>query len=161
MALWRPADDAGELEPSGPVTHGGRTYKKVESGKARFTSTGTTGVPDSGAAWYVDYEGRGRQAAGLRALVAGGLVEVSTGEVVPRPPARDLPGRPVERSGRVSDPDPATGAPTPGRRPRGGRPDRDGEAAREAAGAAIAARAQALAEAARLRERSPPAASPS
>ncbi|WP_320672787.1 DUF4178 domain-containing protein [Patulibacter defluvii] len=83
VALWKAVDDAGELEPSGSVTYGGRTYKKVESGKARFTSTGTTGVPESGAAWYVDYKAEGGKRLGFERWSQEGSWEVSTGEVVP------------------------------------------------------------------------------
>ncbi|MDX8151840.1 DUF4178 domain-containing protein [Patulibacter brassicae] len=83
VAFWRPADDAGELEPSGPVTYAGRTYKKVESGAARFTASGTTGVPDAGKAWYVDYQAEGGRRLGFERWSSEGSWEVSVGETVP------------------------------------------------------------------------------
>lgn len=84
VAFWQAVDAPGDLAPTGgAVTHEGRTYKKVESGKARFTSTGTTGVPASGRAEYADYKAEGGRLLSFERWSGEGSWEVSTGSAVP------------------------------------------------------------------------------
>jgi hypothetical protein len=84
VAFWQALDAPGELTPTGgAVTHEGRTYKKVESGTARFTSSGTTGVPASGKAEYADYKAEGGRLLSFERWSGEGSWEVSTGTAVP------------------------------------------------------------------------------
>jgi hypothetical protein len=84
VAFWQAVDAPGDLAPgAGTVTHEGRTYRKVESGKARFTSTGTTGVPASGKAEYADYKAEGGRLLSFERWSGEGSWEVSTGTTVP------------------------------------------------------------------------------
>lgn len=83
VALWNAVDAPGDLAPDGgAVTFEGRTYKKVESGSARFTSTGTTGLPASGKARYADYRAEGGRLLSFEQWAGEGSWEVSTGTAV-------------------------------------------------------------------------------
>ncbi|MCK9248088.1 MAG: DUF4178 domain-containing protein [Solirubrobacteraceae bacterium] len=84
VALWRPIEATGGLEPSGAdVEWAGVSYRKVESGRARYTSTGTTGLPESGQSWYADYRAADGARLAFERWSAEGSWEVSTGEGVP------------------------------------------------------------------------------
>lgn len=52
--LWR-AVLAPELTPETRVTHDGVSYARAETGRATYTSTGTTGLPATGTVEYHDY----------------------------------------------------------------------------------------------------------
>ncbi|MDO9409431.1 DUF4178 domain-containing protein [Patulibacter sp.] len=83
VALWNAVEAPGGLSPDGgAVTFEGRTYKKVESGSATFTSTGTTGLPDSGRARYADYKAEGGRLLSFEQWSGDGSWEVSTGSAV-------------------------------------------------------------------------------
>ncbi|MGE4427112.1 MAG: DUF4178 domain-containing protein [Solirubrobacteraceae bacterium] len=84
VALWRPIEATGGLEPAGgTVDWEGVSYKKVESGRARYTSTGTTGLPDTGQSWYADYRASDGARLAFERWSAEGSWEVSTGEGIP------------------------------------------------------------------------------
>lgn len=84
VALWSSIEAPGDLAPGGgAVTVEGRTYKKVESGRARFSSVGTTGLPASGSAEYADYKAEGGRLLGFERWSADGSWEVATGTTVP------------------------------------------------------------------------------
>lgn len=84
VAFWQAVEAPGDLTPDrGSVTHEGRTYKKVESGKAAFTTLGTTGLPPSGKASYADYRAEGGRMLGFERWSPEGSWEVSTGTAVP------------------------------------------------------------------------------
>lgn len=79
VALWRAVEEPGGVEPgAGSVAFEGRTYRKVESGRATFTATGTTGLPASGRAWYADYKD-GDALLAFERWSTDGSWEVSTG----------------------------------------------------------------------------------
>ena len=83
IGFWNAIDAPGDLAPGGgSVTHDGRTYKKVESGKATFTSVGTTGLPAVGKAEYADYKAEGGRLLSFERWSADGSWEVSTGTAV-------------------------------------------------------------------------------
>lgn len=83
IGFWNAIEAPGDLAPTGgAVTHDGRTYKKVESGKARFTSVGTTGLPASGSAEYADYKAEGGRLLSFERWSTDGSWEVSTGVTV-------------------------------------------------------------------------------
>jgi hypothetical protein len=80
VAFWQAVEAPGDLAPDGAtVTHDGVPYRRVESGEARFTSSGTTGLPASGRAAYVDYKGDGDRLLSFERWSASGSWEVSTG----------------------------------------------------------------------------------
>lgn len=83
IGFWNAVEAPGDLVPGGgSVTHDGRTYKKVESGKATFTSIGTTGLPASGKAEYADYKAEGGRLLSFERWSTDGSWEVSTGTSV-------------------------------------------------------------------------------
>jgi hypothetical protein len=83
VAFWQAVEAPGDLSPDGgTVTHDGVTYRKVESGRASFTSTGTTGLPASGRSWYADYESEDDRLLGFERWSQDGSWEVSTGTAV-------------------------------------------------------------------------------
>jgi hypothetical protein len=83
VGFWNAVEAPGDLEPKGgAVTFEGRTYKKVESGRAAFTSTGTTGLPASGVAEFADYKAEGGRLLGFERWSKDGSWEVSTGTAI-------------------------------------------------------------------------------
>jgi len=83
VGFWNAVEAPGDLAPSGgAVTFEGRTYKKVESGSASFTSTGTTGLPATGRAEYADYKAEGGRLLAFERWSTDGSWEVSTGTEV-------------------------------------------------------------------------------
>jgi hypothetical protein len=83
VGFWNAVEAPGDLAPTGgAVTFEGRTYKKVESGRASFTSVGTTGLPASGRAEYADYKAEGGRLLGFERWSQDGSWEVSTGTSV-------------------------------------------------------------------------------
>ncbi|WP_026910845.1 DUF4178 domain-containing protein [Patulibacter minatonensis] len=83
VAFWQGVAAPGDLAPTrGSVTHDGRTYRKVESGKAAYTTAGTTGLPAVGTAWYADYAAEGGRMLGFERWSKDGSWEVSTGTQV-------------------------------------------------------------------------------
>jgi hypothetical protein len=55
LALWHEVPSATVTPGAPTVDFDGRRYARDESGTARFTSTGTTGLHAAGTARYVDY----------------------------------------------------------------------------------------------------------
>ncbi|MEV4423249.1 DUF4178 domain-containing protein [Patulibacter sp. NPDC049589] len=83
VAFWQGVEAPGDLAPDrGSVTHEGRTYKKIESGRAAYATVGTTGLPPSGQAWYADYTAEGGRLLGFERWSQDGSWEVSTGTAV-------------------------------------------------------------------------------
>ncbi|GAA4262539.1 DUF4178 domain-containing protein [Dactylosporangium darangshiense] len=58
LSLWREVPGATVLPGPQSVDFDGRRYAKDDSGKAKFVSTGTTGLSATGTAKYVDYEAK-------------------------------------------------------------------------------------------------------
>lgn len=54
LAMWFKRTDL-ELQPGGPHTVDGVTYRETERGHAGYTCEGTTGLPAGGEMDYVDY----------------------------------------------------------------------------------------------------------
>ncbi|RGC69067.1 hypothetical protein C5N14_10990 [Micromonospora sp. MW-13] len=83
LVLWRTDPDAA-LTPGAPtVDFDGRRFTKEESGHARFTGTGTTGLDPTGAMRYFDY--RSPDGARLSFEAFGDAAwEVSRGDVLHR-----------------------------------------------------------------------------
>jgi hypothetical protein len=60
LVLWRPAAPDVVAQPgAGTIDLAGRRYRLDESGQARFTSVGATGLAPSGTVRYFDYTGPG------------------------------------------------------------------------------------------------------
>ena len=81
VVMW--SDIPGsQLSPEATVTHAGVQYMRHEDGTAVFTSIGTTGLPASGQAEYIDYRApNGRRLSFER--FGTDKWEVAEGEVVP------------------------------------------------------------------------------
>lgn len=98
MVLFTTLPDA-EVRPGTSVELDGRTYRRSESGIARFTAEGTTGLDPSGTLRYHDYAADDGSRLSLEAYgsadeVAGdgdGKWEVSRGEVLSRYEVRVFP----------------------------------------------------------------------
>ena len=58
LSLWYEVPGATVTPGGQSVDFDGRRYTKDDSGKAKFTSSGTTGLSGSGTAKYVDYEAK-------------------------------------------------------------------------------------------------------
>lgn len=58
LSLWHEVPSATVTPGPATIDFDGRRYTKDESGKAKFTSSGTTGLHGSGTAKYVDYESK-------------------------------------------------------------------------------------------------------
>jgi hypothetical protein len=58
LSLWREVPGATVRPGASTIDFDGRRYSKDDSGRARFVSTGTTGLSGEGTAKYVDYEAK-------------------------------------------------------------------------------------------------------
>jgi hypothetical protein len=84
LVLWERAPAVELTGDQKDVTHGGASYRRDERGRARYSSTGTTGAAASGQMDYADYlpADGGDARLALERFSAGGSWEVSTGRVV-------------------------------------------------------------------------------
>ena len=66
------------------MAHEGKAYRRDERGRARYSSTGTTGTAPSGEMEYADYlpSNSGPARLSFERFSAGGSWEVSLGHVV-------------------------------------------------------------------------------
>jgi hypothetical protein len=87
LSLWHEVPGA-TVRPGQPtVDFDGRRYSKDESGKAKFTASGATGLDASGTAKYVDYEARDGALLSFESYAAPGEPdkwEVGRGEMLTR-----------------------------------------------------------------------------
>ena len=90
LVLFTAAADA-EVTPGKSVEFEGRTYRRTESGTARFTAEGTTGLDSSGTLHYQDYVADDDARLSLEAYGTGDKWEVSSGEVLSRYEVRIFP----------------------------------------------------------------------
>ena len=80
--MWTSITDHGLNPEEHTLFYGGIPYARIESGSAIFTSSGTTGLPESGRVEYVDYKApNGRRLSCER--YGGTGWEASIGEEVP------------------------------------------------------------------------------
>jgi magnesium-transporting ATPase (P-type) len=84
LVLWDRLPGSDLTPDRAEIAHDGTAYRRDERGTARYTSTGTTGAPDSGTAEYADYVPAGGGVARLsfERYSSGSSWEVSTGRVV-------------------------------------------------------------------------------
>lgn len=81
LAVWQDRPEL-ELQPGAKAIElDGRTYELVERGTATYRTTGTTGLKESGAVDYVDYESADGHGLGFERYDHGRW-EVATGESV-------------------------------------------------------------------------------
>lgn len=90
LVLFTTLDDV-ELEPAKSIELEGRSYRRTESGTARFTAEGTTGLDPQGTLEYHDYEAGTDSRLALERYGSGGKWEVSRGEVLSRYEVRIFP----------------------------------------------------------------------
>ncbi|MEU7925885.1 DUF4178 domain-containing protein [Micromonospora sp. NPDC049801] len=92
LVLWT-AEPGATVTPGAPtIDLGGRRYTWAETGQARYTSTGETGLPAAGTMRYHDYESGGRDRLSFEAYGEEGW-RVARGDLLD--PA-DLAIRPVD-----------------------------------------------------------------
>ncbi len=86
LVLWDRIAGSDLSPDSAEVAHGGTAFRRDERGRARYSSTGTTGAAESGEVEYVDYlpSGGGPARLGFEKFSTGGSWEVSAGSVVAR-----------------------------------------------------------------------------
>jgi hypothetical protein len=84
LVLWDRVPGSDLTPDAAEVAHEGVAYRRDERGRARYSSTGTTGAPESGSADYADYvpAGGGDRRLSFERWSAGGSWEVSAGRVV-------------------------------------------------------------------------------
>lgn len=84
LVLWDRVSGSDLTPESAEVAHGGAAYRRDERGKARYSSTGTTGAAESGTAEYADYlpAGGGDARLSFERYSSTGSWEVSSGRVV-------------------------------------------------------------------------------
>ena len=84
LALWDRIPGSDLTPDSAEVAHGGVAYRRDERGRARYSSTGTTGAGESGVAEYADYlpADGGEARLSFERYSTTGSWEVSTGRVV-------------------------------------------------------------------------------
>ena len=94
MVLFTPRPDA-DVRPGTTIELDGRTYRRSESGTARFTAEGTTGLDASGTLRYQDYAADDGSRLSLEAYGSAAegdeKWEVSRGEVLSRYEVRIFP----------------------------------------------------------------------
>lgn len=84
LTWWRRLP--GAFDPVNPIVIDGVEYYEDDRGRAKYTATGTTGLPPEGTMEYIDYESRDGRLLGLERWTNGsGQWEASLGE-------RILPG---------------------------------------------------------------------
>ncbi|MCU1672824.1 MAG: putative secreted protein [Frankiales bacterium] len=81
IAIWDRVPGSA-LTPDATLTHDGRTYRRDEQGRARFSAIGSTGTATDGTMEYADYVGDGDALLALERFTAGGSWETSTGQTV-------------------------------------------------------------------------------
>ncbi|SCG79712.1 protein of unknown function [Micromonospora echinaurantiaca] len=83
LVLWT-AEPAATITPGAPtIDFAGRRYSWDESGQARYTATGTTGLDPNGTMRYHDYQAPGGARLSFEAYGEAGW-EVARGEVLHR-----------------------------------------------------------------------------
>lgn len=84
LALWERVPGSDLTPDSAEVAHDGVAYRRDERGRARYSSTGTTGAAESGTAEYADYvpAAGGDRRLAFERYSSTGSWEVSTGQVV-------------------------------------------------------------------------------
>lgn len=84
LVVWDRVPGSDLTPDASEVAHDGIAYRRDERGRARYTSTGTTGAPESGTAEYADYlpADGGERRLSFERYSADGSWEVSAGRVV-------------------------------------------------------------------------------
>ena len=84
LVLWDRLPGSDLTPDASEVAHEGVAYRRDERGRARYSSTGTTGAPEAGTAEYADYlpAAGGDARLSFEHYSAGGSWEVSAGRVV-------------------------------------------------------------------------------
>lgn len=91
LALWHEVPPATVTPGAATVDFDGRRYTRDESGTARFTSTGTTGLAATGTARYADYAAPDGALLSFESYAGPGEAdrwEVGRGERLPRAEVR-------------------------------------------------------------------------
>ncbi len=84
LVLWDRVAGSDLTPDTAEVAHDGTAFRRDERGRARYSSTGTTGAAESGEMEYVDYlpAGGGPARLGFERFSAGGSWELSAGRLV-------------------------------------------------------------------------------
>ncbi|MBC7374348.1 MAG: DUF4178 domain-containing protein [Frankiales bacterium] len=84
LVLWDRVVGSDLTPDSGEVAHAGTPFRRDERGRARYSSTGTTGAAEAGEMEYADYlpSGGGPARLSFEKFSADGSWEVSAGRVV-------------------------------------------------------------------------------
>lgn len=84
LVLWDRIPGSDLTPDSAEVAHEGTAYRRDERGRARYSSTGTTGAPAAGTADYADYvpTGGGPARLSFERYSTSGSWEVNVGRVV-------------------------------------------------------------------------------
>ena len=84
LVLWDRVAGSDLTPDSAEVAHAGTAFRRDERGRARYSSTGTTGAAEAGEMEYADYlpSGGGPARLGFERFSAGGSWEVSAGRVI-------------------------------------------------------------------------------
>jgi len=90
LVLFTALPDA-EVRPGKSIEWEGRNYRRTESGTARYTTEGTTGLDDGGTVHYQDYVSDDDSRLALEAYGDNGKWEASRGEVLSRYEVRIFP----------------------------------------------------------------------
>ncbi|MFD0783829.1 DUF4178 domain-containing protein [Micromonospora azadirachtae] len=98
LVLWT-AETGATVTPGAPtIDFAGRRYSWKESGQARFTATGTTGLDPTGSMRYHDYQATGGARLSFEAYGEAGW-EVARGELLHRTEVMIYPQAGENRSG--------------------------------------------------------------
>ncbi len=84
LVLWDRIPGSDLTPDSAEVAHAGTAFRRDERGRARYSSTGTTGAAEAGTAEYADYlpTSGGPSRLSFERYSSGGAWEVSAGRVV-------------------------------------------------------------------------------
>ncbi|MEU5562972.1 DUF4178 domain-containing protein [Micromonospora musae] len=98
LVLWN-AEAGATVTPGAPtIDFAGRTYSWKESGQARFTATGATGLDPAGTMRYHDYQATGGARLSFEAYGEAGW-EVARGELLHRAEVMIYPQAGEDRTG--------------------------------------------------------------
>lgn len=100
LVLWTAAPGATVTPGPSTLDFEGRRYTSDESGQARYTGVGTTGLNPSGSVRYHDYRGPDGSLLSFEAYGDSGAWEVGLGEPLRRPEVMIYPATGPEQPGQ-------------------------------------------------------------
>lgn len=91
VVLWHEVADVTVAPGPKTVDFDGRSYRSDETGRARFTSSGTTGLDENGTVAYHDYEAKDGALLSFESYGDSGTWEAARGESLVRAEFRIYP----------------------------------------------------------------------